>query len=158
MAKDEVYSWRVTREMKAALEDAARRERASVSGLLERIVRSWLDAARREGSQDGAEQRRPPPAAARVIGTLHGGHARRAEGAIPRPADGLCRRDTRPPGAAGIAEHGPHRRPRRLRDVPDRRPADVQDRAGAGVVESAPRSAWPGRYAACRAQKRSSAA
>src|SRR6266566_2790258 len=52
-------------------------------------------------------------------------------------------RGARPPGAAGIAEHDPHRRPRRLRDVPDRRPAQVQDRAGAGVVESAARSAWP---------------
>ena len=79
MAKDEVYSWRVTREMKAALEDAARRERASVSSLLERIVRSSLDAARREGSRDGAEQRRLHRAAARLFGTLHGGNARRAE-------------------------------------------------------------------------------
>ena len=95
MAKDEVYSWRVTREMKAPLEDAARRERASVSSLLERIVRSWLDAARRGGSQDAAEQRRLHRAAARLIGTLHGGNARRAEQVRQTVRGRLARRRAR---------------------------------------------------------------
>src|SRR2546428_13959750 len=117
MAKDEVYSWRVTREMKAALEDAARRERASVSGLLERIVRSWLDVARRGGSQDAEEQRRLHRAASRLFGTLHGGNARRAEQVRrtvrARPARrGGRQRPDRPPGPPRPPLDGPAVRPR----------------------------------------------
>jgi hypothetical protein len=42
MSKSEVYSWRLTPELKMALEAAAREEKTSVSTLLERLVREWL--------------------------------------------------------------------------------------------------------------------
>ena len=46
MKKSEGYSWRVTPEVKAALEQEARREGQSVGGLLEQIALAWLTARR----------------------------------------------------------------------------------------------------------------
>jgi len=40
--KNTVYSWRLEKDLKLALEDAARRENKSVSSLLEGIVSDWL--------------------------------------------------------------------------------------------------------------------
>ena len=40
--KAEVYSWRLLCELKSELEEAACKERVSLSQLLEGIVREWL--------------------------------------------------------------------------------------------------------------------
>jgi len=48
MAKSEVFSWRLSPELKSALEHRARMEGRSVSGLLDRVVQDWL----RNGKSD----------------------------------------------------------------------------------------------------------
>ena len=71
MRKDEIYSWRVSSEMKAALERVARLQGQSVAQLLECAVRSWLEKTSAD-SGDDEEQRRLHEAAARWLGQLHG--------------------------------------------------------------------------------------
>jgi len=73
MAKSEVYSWRVSPETKAALEDAARRHGQTVGALLQRIVRDWLDAAQGSRGGDEAEQARLHAAAKASFGAIRGG-------------------------------------------------------------------------------------
>jgi hypothetical protein len=78
MAKTQVYSWRLATETKTELERAARRANQSLGGLLDRIVREWLDAMRSNGA-DAAEQMRLHDAASKCIGVLRGGNPYRAE-------------------------------------------------------------------------------
>jgi hypothetical protein len=73
-----VYSWRLTSETKAELERAARRANRSMGGLLDSIVRGWLDAMRSDGT-DAADQKRLHHAASECIGVLRGGNPLRAE-------------------------------------------------------------------------------
>jgi len=42
MDKTEVYSWRLDPELKERLGAAARDEKTSIGGLLDRIAREWL--------------------------------------------------------------------------------------------------------------------
>jgi len=70
--KSEVYSWRLSPDLKADLEHVARQERVSVSRLLERIAREWLKA-RPSADDDEAEQERIRASAMRFIGKLHSG-------------------------------------------------------------------------------------
>jgi len=83
MAKSEVYSWRLSTELKTALERRARREGRSVSGLLDRVVGDWLRNGRSD-SDDEAEQVRLHREAAKYFGTIsrdipsHGEAARQA--------------------------------------------------------------------------------
>jgi hypothetical protein len=73
MGKSEVYSWRLSRETKAALEDEARRHRTSLASLLDGIVQEW----RRRHAQahdDATEQARLHAAAARSFGRIAGKH------------------------------------------------------------------------------------
>ena len=81
MGKSEVYSWRVSPEMKVALEVEARREGRSVAALLDRMASEWLTARRRRGALDNGEQARVRAAAEKVLGTIAGGDSRRAESA-----------------------------------------------------------------------------
>ena len=78
MSKSEVYSWRVSPELKSALEEAARSEQTTVSKLLDRVVVAWLEQAELNGDQNSI-QRRLHQAAARTLGKIHGGDPRRAE-------------------------------------------------------------------------------
>ncbi len=78
MAKTQVYSWRVAAETKAQLQRAARGANQSLSGLLDCIVREWLDARRGDGAES-AEQKRLHDAASKCIGVLRGGDPCRAE-------------------------------------------------------------------------------
>ncbi len=78
MAKTQVYSWRLTIETKAELESAARRANQSLGGLLDRIVREWLNAKRSDGG-DAAEQKRLHDAASKCMGVLRGANPRRAQ-------------------------------------------------------------------------------
>jgi hypothetical protein len=77
MRRAEVYSWRVATEVKAALEEAARREGESIGSLLERIALEWLGA--RRGATDGDdEQARLHVAAAKTFGTIASGDRERS--------------------------------------------------------------------------------
>ena len=69
MSKTEVYSWRLDPDLKQRLEQAARVEKTSVGGLLDRIVRDWL-GAHRPDDDDEALQRRLHAEAEAVIGTI----------------------------------------------------------------------------------------
>ena len=78
MGKSEVYSWRVSPELKSSLEEAARAEQTTVSRLLDSIVSAWLKQTDADGNQESI-QRRLHRAAARTLGTIRGGDPRRAE-------------------------------------------------------------------------------
>jgi predicted transcriptional regulator len=76
--KTEVYSWRLSRELKADLEREARGRNMPVSTILDEAVREWLTKSAIDAeAEDG--QRRLQAAAARCIGVLAGGNPRRAE-------------------------------------------------------------------------------
>jgi hypothetical protein len=78
MSKSEVYSWRVSPELKSALEEAARAEQTTVSRLLDSIVDAWMQKADADGNRESI-QRRLHQAAARTLGAIRGGDPRRAE-------------------------------------------------------------------------------
>jgi hypothetical protein len=78
--KTAVYSWRVSRERKAELEELARKQKRSVAELLDEAVERMLrEHAQREDEQE--TQRRLHRAAARAIGRIRGGDPNRAENA-----------------------------------------------------------------------------
>jgi len=91
MSKSEVYSWRVSSELKSALEEMARAERTTVARLLDRIVKAWLGRADAQGDHESV-QRRMHEAAAKTLGTIHGGDPRRAERARHRVRTRLNKR------------------------------------------------------------------
>ncbi|SRR5581483_487787 len=69
MAKTEVYSWRLDADLKRRLEEAARAEKTSVGGLLERIARNWLGENNSSADHE-ALQRRLHAEILKVIGTV----------------------------------------------------------------------------------------
>lgn len=75
--KTEVYSWRVSPELKAGLEHEARRRKVSLSAALDEAAREWL--AKGSSEDEETEQKRLHAAAARCIGSLDGGNPRRSE-------------------------------------------------------------------------------
>jgi hypothetical protein len=75
--KSEVYTWRVSPTMKAALEEIARREGRSVSQLLDEIVAAKLDASSAEPEEED-RQRRLHDRAADFAGCLSGPDRERA--------------------------------------------------------------------------------
>ena len=77
MRKNEVYSWRVSSNLKQAIEEAARRHGISGAELLELAVRDWL--AQRATESDDAEQERIKARVRAAIGTISGGDPHRAE-------------------------------------------------------------------------------
>lgn len=79
MAKTEVYSWRVSPDTKGDLEEVARREKLSVSGLLERIVQEWLEDYGSKFADDEDQQERLHKAASRTFGKIRGGDPHRSE-------------------------------------------------------------------------------
>jgi hypothetical protein len=82
--KDDVYSWRISRARKTALEHVAREERVSLAQLLDRVTGEWI--ATRAGAAQGAdeEQVRLRTAAARFIGAIAGRDPDRAAEARER--------------------------------------------------------------------------
>jgi hypothetical protein len=74
----EVYSWRVSRELKQELEREARRRKASVSSILDAAAREWLKKSRASVSDD-EEQRRLHAAIEPFIGTISGRDPYRSE-------------------------------------------------------------------------------
>jgi hypothetical protein len=76
--KTEVYSWRVSMEVKTALEREARRRKISLSAVLDLAARAWLKNAG-AGNDDEEEQRRLHQSASRYLGALAGGDPHRSE-------------------------------------------------------------------------------
>ncbi len=81
--KTEVYSWRVSADLKTDLEREARRRKISLSAALDLAAQEWLK--NRNGDPDEAgRQQRLQRAAAACFGKFAGGNPRRAES--PRQA------------------------------------------------------------------------
>jgi len=76
--KTEVYSWRVSTELKTGLERAARRRKTSLSAVLDLAAQEWLTKSG-AANEDGAEQRRLYQAASQCLGAFASGDARRSE-------------------------------------------------------------------------------
>ena len=73
MTKNEVYSWRLSSELKIALEHAARRRDLSLSQLLEQVMCDWLEDSRVESENEMSEQKRLHAEAARTFGRIASG-------------------------------------------------------------------------------------
>ncbi|HEY6765831.1 MAG TPA: hypothetical protein VI386_13755 [Candidatus Sulfotelmatobacter sp.] len=71
--KTEVYSWRVSADRKAALEEEARREGTTVSALLDRVTGDWLAHRRNGHSHDDAEQAALRKRVMKTVGTIRSG-------------------------------------------------------------------------------------
>jgi hypothetical protein len=92
--KTEVYSWRLSAERKAELEEEARRERTSLSALLDDITGDWLNARRNGRGDDDAEQAAIRKRAAAAIGSIRGGDPKRASRASELVREMLGRKRT----------------------------------------------------------------
>jgi len=73
MTKTEVYSWRISPHLKAALEEEARARGTSVAALLDAMAEEWLETRGGQGLEDEEVQRRLQAAAAKSFGTIGGG-------------------------------------------------------------------------------------
>lgn len=89
--KTEVYSWRVSSDIKTSLEREARRRRISMSAVLDLAAREWLQKSGMANEGD-EEQRRLQIAASRWLGTLASGNAERSETASQAIRDRMRRR------------------------------------------------------------------
>lgn len=90
--KTDVYSWRVSRARKAALEEAARAERTSVAELLDRATDELIRSRRERTGTDEREQARLRRAAMRFVGACHGDDPNRSRQARVRLRGKLARR------------------------------------------------------------------
>jgi hypothetical protein len=77
--KTEVYSWRLSADRKAALEEEARRAGTSLSALLDRVTADWLAERRNGYADDDAEQAAIRKRVMSAIGTIRGNDPTRAE-------------------------------------------------------------------------------
>ncbi len=92
--KTEVYSWRLSSELKSGLERQARVRKVSVSSILDTAVREWLGKSGLDVAGDEA-QRELHKSAAKCIGVLAGRNSRRAETARETIRQRLRRRRAR---------------------------------------------------------------
>lgn len=76
--KTEVYSWRVSTELKSELEREARRQKVPVAAVLDRAAREWLKNAR-ASADDEKEQRRLHRSAEKFFGVIRGGDPTRSQ-------------------------------------------------------------------------------
>jgi hypothetical protein len=76
--KTEVYSWRVSADLKTGLEREAHRRKISVSAVLDLAAREWLNKGGSE-LESSEEQLRLQNAALECFGAFAGGHANRSE-------------------------------------------------------------------------------
>jgi hypothetical protein len=76
--KTEVYSWRVSTDLKTGMEHEARRRKISLSAALDMAAKEWLE--KRDADEDDAvRQEKLQLAAAECFGALASGNRRRAE-------------------------------------------------------------------------------
>jgi predicted transcriptional regulator len=92
--RTEVYSWRLSGELKSDLEREARLRKVPVSAVLKSAVRDWLKNRDSTGSEDEA-QRKLHAAADGCFGVLRGGNPRRSETARDTLRKRLKRRNGR---------------------------------------------------------------
>jgi hypothetical protein len=76
MTKSEVYAWRMSPELKMALENAARGEGVPIAVLLDRVVWAWLEE--HAGVLPSDEEERIRARALRCAGVLSGGNRKRS--------------------------------------------------------------------------------
>jgi post-segregation antitoxin (ccd killing protein) len=76
--RTEVYSWRLSGELKSDLEREARLRKVPVSAVLETAVRDLLKSSEADAPEDET-QRRLHTTAADCLGVLSSGNSRRAE-------------------------------------------------------------------------------
>ena len=76
--KTEVYSWRVSSDIKTSLEREARRRKISMSAALDAAAREWLQKSGMANEGDEG-QLRLHKAASRFLGALAGEDGRRSE-------------------------------------------------------------------------------
>jgi hypothetical protein len=76
--KTEVYSWRVSADLKQNLEREARRRKASVSSILDAAAREWLSKSHASITHN-EEQERLHAAIAPLLGSISGGDPYRSE-------------------------------------------------------------------------------
>lgn len=87
----EVYSWRVSTDVKTSLEREARRRKISVAAALDAAAREWLRKSDMANAGD-EEQSRLHGAASKWLGTLASGNAQRSETASKSVRGRLQRR------------------------------------------------------------------
>lgn len=92
--KTEVYSWRLSGELKSDLERTARLRKVPVSAVLETAVRDWLKNSDTE-IPENEKQDSLHAAAANCFGSFASGNARRAETARDVLRKRLKQRDAR---------------------------------------------------------------
>ncbi|HMD47480.1 MAG TPA: hypothetical protein VKG79_00215 [Bryobacteraceae bacterium] len=92
--RTEVYSWRLSGELKSVLEREARLRKVPVSAVLETAVKDWLKKGATDVSEEHA-QRRLHGVAANCFGVLASGNPRRAETAREALRERLKRRHAR---------------------------------------------------------------
>ena len=76
--KTEVYSWRVSTDIKTGLEREARRRKLSLAAVLDLAAEEWLKKSA-PGTDDDDEQHRLQQAALKSIGSIAGGDPLRSE-------------------------------------------------------------------------------
>jgi hypothetical protein len=89
--KTEVYSWRVSPELKSGLEREARRRKLSLSAVLDLAASEWLNHSHADSGSD-EEQRRLHDAATRTLGSFAGGDPARSRKVRQSVREGLQRR------------------------------------------------------------------
>jgi len=92
--RTEVYSWRLSADLKSNLEREARLRKVPVSAVLETAVRDWLKKGETDLSEEDA-QRRLHAAAATCFGVVASSNPRRAETARTALRERLKRRYAR---------------------------------------------------------------
>jgi hypothetical protein len=92
--KSEVYSWRVSTDLKTGLEREARRRRISVSAVLDLAARDWLNKSG-AGLEGDEEQLRLREAVSKCLGAFASGDAQRSENARQAVRQRLRRRHDR---------------------------------------------------------------
>ena len=75
--KTEIYSWRVSRELKTGLEREARRRKLSLSAVLDLAALEWLNKSGADPASD-EEQQRLHASAAKAFGSIAGGNPARS--------------------------------------------------------------------------------
>jgi hypothetical protein len=89
--KTEVYSWRVSTDVKTGLEREARRRNMSVSAVLDLAAREWLKKGGADTDAD-QEQTRLQEVARKCFGAFEGGNIDRSENARGEVRQRLRRR------------------------------------------------------------------
>jgi hypothetical protein len=89
--KTEVYSWRLSTELKTTLEQEARRRKIPVSAVLDTAVQEWIESGRGDSGSD-EEQQRLRAAAMACVGSITGNNPDRAENASKSVRERLQRK------------------------------------------------------------------